>query len=349
MKFTTLVLGGLFAAVGAGCAKTGEAPAAAQPSASPRPAAATRNPIPAHAKAYRTDHYAISSTATPERTRAVGEAVESLHRAYSEFFRLPAATGEHPALKLILYRDRHEFSAYNTSLPWAEAYYRRPYCHAYYAGGKANPYHWMLHEATHQLNAEVAGIAEAKWMNEGLASYFGASRLRDGVLAAGSIDRGAYPIWWIADLPLSGNLPQDLRTGALIPLRDLIAGTGPAISGRYLNVYYIEYWSLSHFLFHYQGGRYARGYRRLLRGDGSLAAFEAQIGPIDRVQAEWYGYLLEKKAELGGDPESGWRVPIAAAHKRLQERREPRPRHGACGVVCAVSSGSAVAARAAPA
>lgn len=304
----------------AACVACGKDPERKKVSATPAAKPAARVIVPAHAKPFETGHYAISSTAAEPATQAVAAAAESLYRAYHDFFQLPAdATREHK-LKLILYRDRQEFSAYNTSMPWAEAYYRTPYCHAYYTDGVANPYHWMLHEATHQLNAEVAGIAKAKWMNEGLASYFGASSLRDGVLTPGRIDADAYPIWWVADMPLSGVLQHDLERGALIPLRDLIANTGPPISGRYLNVYYIEYWSLSHFLFHYERGKYARGYRQLLRGDGSVAAFEAAIGPLDRVQAEWYGYLLEKKAELGGEPEVGWRVPVADGAKAVDRR-----------------------------
>jgi hypothetical protein len=304
----------------AACVACGKDPERKSVSSAPPQKPAARPIVPAHAKPFETEHYTISSTAAEPSTRAVGAAVESLYRAYYTFFQLPADARREHKLKLILYRDRQEFSAYNTSMPWAEAYYRTPYCHAYYSHGVANPYHWMLHEATHQLNAEVAGIAKAKWMNEGLASYFGVSRLRDGVLAPGSIDTDAYPIWWVADMPLSGVLQRDLEQGALIPLRDLIANSGPAISGRYLNVYYIEYWSLSHFLFHYERGKYARGYRRLLRGDGSVAAFEAAIGPLDRVQAEWYGYLLEKKAELGGEPEVGWRVPVANGAKAAGRR-----------------------------
>lgn len=304
----------------AACVACGKAPEPTNASPTPAPKPAARAIVPAHAKPFETEHYTISSTTTDTATQAVAAAVESLYRAYHAFFELPADAGRARKLKLILYRDRQEFSAYNTSMPWAEAYYRTPYCHAYYTHGVANPYHWMLHEATHQLNAEVAGIAKAKWMNEGLASYFGASRLRDGVLAPGSIDTDAYPIWWVADMPLSGALQRDLDQGALIGLRDLIANTGPPISGRHLNVYYIEYWSLSHFLFHYERGKYARGYRQLLRGDGSVAAFEAAIGPLDRVQAEWYGYLLEKKAELGGEPEVGWRVPVADAAKAADRR-----------------------------
>jgi hypothetical protein len=270
------------------------------PPPAPVPARAAPAPvrIPSGAQEFQTDHYAIFSTAAARRTVQVAAAVEALHRAYERFFDLPAAAADAPRLKLILYRDKHEFSQYNTSMPWAEAFYRKPYCHAYYADGGGNPYHWMLHEATHQLNAERAGMATAKWINEGLATYFGTSRLENNRLSPGRIDPDTYPIWWVDDLQLSGSLQRDLDEGRLIELRKLIDGTGPDIGGRYLNTYYIEYWSLSHFLFHYQDGKYASAYRGLIRGNGSLKEFEAALGPVEGVQQQWYDYLLERQAEL---------------------------------------------------
>ncbi|MGO1001970.1 hypothetical protein [Lysobacter sp. CA196] len=87
---------------------------------------------------FETQHYAIATTATSEQTRAIGAAVESLHRAYSEFFAEALATErEWGRLQLRLYRNRSEFVAHNRSMPWAEAYYRAPICHAYYSGIRA--------------------------------------------------------------------------------------------------------------------------------------------------------------------------------------------------------------------
>ncbi|WP_123647754.1 hypothetical protein [Lysobacter enzymogenes] len=296
MRMKRIVVACCLAAACAACSDRGAGPGRAATAASP-PAAAAATPLPPQAREYRSDHYAIFSAATPAQTVRVATAVEALYRAYGEFFALPPAQAD-TRLRLILYRDRAQFSAFNTSMPWAEAYYRTPYCHAYFDQGSDSPYHWMLHEATHQLHAERAGYARAKWINEGVASYFGASRFDGARLRPGTIEPGAYPIWWLPDLPLSGSLEGDLRSGLLIPLRQLIDNSGPPIGGRHLNVYYIEYWSLSHFLFHYDGGRYAAAYRRLLRGRGTLAEFERELGPVQAIQAQWYAYLLEKRAEV---------------------------------------------------
>jgi hypothetical protein len=257
-----------------------------------------RTPQATFAPTLRSTHYAISSTADTAQTRQVMHAVEQLRAAYSAFFpEVRAQREDGQKLKLRLYRDQAEFKANNRSSPWAEAYYQTPVCHAYYGVGERNPYHWMLHEATHQLNRELAGFPRVRWSDEGLASYFGASKLEDGKLVPGTIDGNAYPIWWLSSLALSGDLADDIAHGRIISLRAVIDGSGPPI-GQRVNLYYIEFWSLSHFLFHYNGGQYAQGYRRLLAQGGSVEAFEAEIGPVARVQEQWYGYLREMSSRV---------------------------------------------------
>ena len=96
---------------------------------------------------------------------------------------------------------------------------------------------------------------------------------------------------------LSGDLDRDIAQHRIIPLRALIEGTGPPIAQQ-VNLYYIEFWSLTHFLLHHDQGRYAKAYRTLLEGDGTLAEFEAVVGPVERVQAEWYAHLRAQASAL---------------------------------------------------
>jgi len=197
-------------------------------------------------------------------------------------------------LQLTLYRDQREFKVHNKSSPWAEAYYLTPNCYAYYAVGEKNPYHWMLHEATHQLNREVAHLTRQKWIDEGLASYFGASEIRDHKLVPGSVDINAYPIWWLPSLSLTGNIEADFESRKIIPIRALISGTGGPDIAQNVNAYYIGYWSLAHFLFHFDHGRYASKFRQVISEGGTLESFELNIGPVERIQVEWYGYLRQQ-------------------------------------------------------
>jgi len=261
-------------------------------------------PLPADAVITDTTHYRIRTTATAAQTKQVARAVESLYRRYADEFAVPAGKAER--LSLVLYRDRAEFKRNNRSRPWAEAYYLSPRSYAYFDANARNPYHWMLHEATHQLMREVSRFPRAKWVDEGVASYFGSSRLVDGALRLGDADPEAYPIWWLSRQTLTGNLEQDIAAGRIIPLEQLVSGQGGPDENRYFNLYYIHYWSLTHFLLHYREGLYADRYKRLIAEGGTLQNFTRIVGPPQRIQREWYAYLrqiVEAEARLAADGE----------------------------------------------
>lgn len=253
------------------------------------------------AKQFTTTHYAITSTASEAETGVVAQAVESLHAAYGELFAQSiSADPDRKKLLLTLYKNQSEFKMHNKSAFWAEAYYLQPVCYAYYAGEEKNPYHWMLHEATHQLNSEVARFPNSKWINEGLATYFGTSAILAGKLTPGVIDVHTYPIWGVKRLTLSGNLNEDIERGKVIGLQALVSGVGGPNIDEKVNTYYIGYWSLTHFLFHFDSGRYAGKYRELIAAGGSIENFERIVGPIDRIQGEWYIYLQQQVAQTKG-------------------------------------------------
>jgi hypothetical protein len=256
------------------------------------PAPVTAEPVAGSTKVVETTNYAITSTATEPQTKLVADAVESLHARYLAFFANAIRIAPNrKRLLLTLYKDQDEFKEHNKGSSWAEAYYLPPVCHAYFAGGEGNPYHWMVHEATHQLNHEVAHLPRSTWIGEGLATYFGTSLIRDGNLIPGKLDVDTYPIWWLSKLSLSGDLQRDIRSGKIIDLRALISGVGGPSADEKVNARYIGYWSLTHFLFHFENGRYADRYRQLITVGGSIEQFERTFGPIDRIQGEWYAYL----------------------------------------------------------
>jgi hypothetical protein len=246
-----------------------------------------------------TEHYAVYSTATLSQTREIADKVEALYEAYTG---LCSGFGdvktEHPRLQLRLFRDRKEFRRCNRLVGWAEAFYRKPYCYAYYSRAEANPYHWMLHEATHQLMREVSNLDPLQWVDEGVATYFSTSTLSEGGLVRGEVDKNTYPIWWLWDKRFSEEVKKDIEAGTIIPLRVIVSGKGGPDIDEYFNLYYLHWWSLTHFLLHYERGKYRQGYFQVIRAGGTLGAFESHIGPVERVQGEWYGYLREQQQGL---------------------------------------------------
>ena len=130
-----------------------------------------------------TQHFSIHTSATKEETASVGAAVEALYRSYMTMLGDEATAQK---FTLVLYGGQAEFKRKNRSAPWAEAYYKRPYSFAYPGSGQ-NPYHWMLHEVAHQLLTEASGFKLRRWLNEGMASYLGSSKLTAGQLQLGEL------------------------------------------------------------------------------------------------------------------------------------------------------------------
>jgi hypothetical protein len=150
----------------------------------------------------------------------------------------------------------------------------------------------MLHEATHQLASEASGFKVNRWLNEGLATYFSTSRIDRSGLRLGDTDDQTYPIWWLAGHTLSGDMQRDRASGKSISLRQLLTGQGGPDVDTHFNDYYLCAWSLTHFLFHYDNGKYAEVYRMLIARGGSRADFIALVGPLEQIEAHWYPYLI---------------------------------------------------------
>jgi hypothetical protein len=248
-----------------------------------------------------TEHYLIYSTATADQTREIGRVAEIVHRGYLRLLDdLQRHVPPHPKLKIKLFKDREEFRFCNRVRGWAEAFYRRPYCYQYYSADEVHPYHWMMHEATHQLTAEAARLSVPQWLDEGLACYVSTSRIVDDSLHSGEIDTNTYPVWWLYSMDLSGDLDADKRSGQIIPLHAIVSGRGGPGIDRNVNLYYLHWWSLTHFLMHYDDGKYRAGLGRLIADGGTLPAFEQWIGQADVVEKQWYGYVLALQKELAG-------------------------------------------------
>ncbi|MFW5923884.1 MAG: DUF1570 domain-containing protein [Planctomycetota bacterium] len=239
-----------------------------------------------------TAHYRIQSAATREETDKTGRALESLYMAYAEFLDdAGLSPNSHDRLQVKLFKDREEFRRVNDVRGWAEAFYHEPFCYAYNAAGKPNPYHWMLHEATHQLNSEVAGVDPEKWLEEGLATYFSTRRIGREDLIMGETDTNTYPVWWLHKLATSGELGTDKANGSVIPLRFIVSGSGGPDIDDAFNLYYLHWWTLTHFLLHHEDGRYRGGVAKLLQNGSGVDAFEEHVGDIERIEQRWYEHV----------------------------------------------------------
>jgi hypothetical protein len=254
-----------------------------------------------------TPHHTIYSTATRQQTEDTARAIGLLYDAYANRLgTLPQFQHQHPKLKVKLFKDRAEFRWVNPNLGWAEAFYREPYCRAYFSAAEINPYHWMLHESVHQLNHEVAHLNLEKWLEEGLAEYFSTSRIEPNTLVPGRIDSNTYPVWWIDDLAASPDLAENIANGSVIPLRSIITNRGGPSMKSHFNLYYLHWWTLTHFVF--ESPRCREHALELVQGGGGLDAFERTLGPVEQVQTEWHAYVRRLKKTLAGGDSDLWKL-----------------------------------------
>jgi hypothetical protein len=220
--------------------------------------------------------------------------LELTYGAFSNrFAALPHFQREHPKLRVKLFKDRDEFRWVNPGLGWAEAIYRKPYCLAYFPASEAHPYEWVMHEAIHQLNREVAQLEPEKWLEEGLAEYFATSRLGSNQVLLGQLETDVYPLWWIDEIARQPELADNLRNGSVIPLRAIITNRGgPSLNSQF-NLYYLHWLTLTHFVF--EQPPYRDHALELLNRGGDLEAFEQLMGPVDEIQPKWHAYVRRLK------------------------------------------------------
>jgi len=101
------------------------------------------------------------------------------------------------------------------------------------------------------------------------------------------------------ELATTPDLGKNIRNGSVIPLRAIITNRGgPRLSSQF-NLYYLHWWTLTHFVF--ESPRCREHALELVRRGGGLQAFEQTLGPVDKVQAEWHGYVWHLKDVLSGE------------------------------------------------
>lgn len=237
-------------------------------------------------------HYQALSSADSATTVEALARAETLHASYTRLF-APGHRPEGGKLILRIYGSRREMRAALGMTSWAEAFYRDSICFQAIDTTQKNPYHWMIHEATHQLNHEVAGLLLPKWGSEGLATLFSTSRLHGDSLELGSLDPHTYPIWWIAGLELTGDRARDRAAFRIMSLGDLLAGRQPLPMELYFNLYYIHWFSLVHFL-HADAPAAFPG---LVRAGFPIDSLARRYTSTERLETLWYRHLQGLVAE----------------------------------------------------
>ncbi|NNF43266.1 MAG: DUF1570 domain-containing protein [Phycisphaerales bacterium] len=151
-------------------------------------------------------------------------------------------------------------------------------------------HHVIQHEGFHQFAYSRFGNDLPRWVNEGLAEFFGEAMLVDGVFILGQ------------STPAVLNRVKDaIERREYIPFSQLLEMTDEQwaawVRGGRADLAYHQAWSIVHFLVYADGGKYQAPFERYLRlvnnGMPSPRAFTEVFGP-DREPFEkrWRDYAL---------------------------------------------------------
>ncbi len=113
----------------------------------------------------------------------------------------------------------------------------------------------------------------------------------------GVIDPDTYPIWWLSSLDLSGDLARDKADKQIMSIRSIVNDEKPLKMNKNVNLYYIHWFSLVHFLLEGEQGKYRDAFIACVKTPSGLEAFEKNIGPCHLIEPQWYRHLLRMTKE----------------------------------------------------
>src|SRR6185503_19146705 len=121
-----------------------------------------------------------------------------------------------------------------------------------------------------------------KWLEEGLAEYFSTSRTKDNKLQLGHPDPNTYPVWWLDEIATDSDLAKNISNGSVIPLRAIITNRGGPRMNSHFNLYYLHWWTLTHYIF--ESKQTSASATKLIQSGGDLKSIEELFGPVESFQ-----------------------------------------------------------------
>ncbi len=240
-----------------------------------------------------TEHYRVKTDDPRVDVKAAAQLLESFEAFFTEFWsrRATLRPAEGPS-QIYLFYSFFKYNELLTGNPrFAEfrpAGHYRPVTNVVVIHADAVPPSQLgevlVHEAAHQLvtmRLRPNGTADAPWLDEGLAEYFGATardgegRFREGkvggksarLVKGPSTDGSSLAEERLSTLRRLLKSDPAWNVDALVRMRNRQEFFGPGADGRYA-----ASWLLVHFLLHGDGGARAAAFARLLAFEGSAGA-----------------------------------------------------------------------------
>ena len=247
------------------------------------------------------EHYVIRTNDSIETGVALEVKLELLYRIWQQIFvgyyaseadviawfdgRSKALSGNVPQHQVVYFRDREEFKrSLRAAVPDIDiptGMYLDQTRTAYFFAGKDSDDRNMYHEATHQLFHESRPVAPDVgrranfWIVEGIAMYMESLRQEDGYYVLGGFD----------DERLHAARYRLLHDNFYVPLQEFVGyGMEKIQKDPRIGMLYSQAAGLTHFLIHYDNGRYREALVAYLDGRLYGPRPARHAGQVDRDQ-----------------------------------------------------------------
>jgi outer membrane protein assembly factor BamD (BamD/ComL family) len=247
---------------------------------------------------HKSRHYIVRSDLSEDQCRVYAEHMEAIRGWYQEVVQRPPLSRE--KAEILVFNTRQGYYGYaeftsGSRLEQTLGVFLPQYGQMmlFEDADEQATLSVMYHEGFHQYLNGVMTDAPI-WFNEGMAEYVGGTRIRGGkVVATGQIQQGRLR-----------NLRQAL-TGGWRPLafKTIMLEPKAQFYSKNPSFKYAQSWSMCHFFFHFENGKYKKVWRRYinLMLDGVLPkpAFDQTFAKenLDAMQREWLNYVQKMKME----------------------------------------------------
>lgn len=239
---------------------------------------------------FKTKHYVIETTVSPDFAAEMGELMEILHAGYSKFFtNRPRGKG---MSRVVIYKTRAEYMSVGEGMANSGGYFspRDDKIVSWLEGHENYLRNQVLaHEGFHQFFAKCIGTS-GPWINEGLAELFAYS-LIDGT----DIKFGLVTTRDILGLKKAMSSAKKLSMEELLTMNSRDWSSNLASDAELGHCQYAQSRFLVHFLRHADEGKYASCLDRYIKAiqggkDGIpalKAGFASKLADINEAFPKW--------------------------------------------------------------
>ena len=235
-------------------------------------------------------HFLVECDADQNFTDWISKHLELIFAKYGTIF--PQQSKPKAKFRCIVFRDLKEYLAYGSPANTGGYYQDLTKKLVFYRQAKdADTLLVLYHEAFHQFLAYYL-YGAPQWFNEGHGDYFGPSAWNE---KSKQMEIRTNP--W--RLPL---IKQAIAAGRTQPFEKLLLMTQAELyDPGMISINYAQSWSVVYFLWHYDGGKYARClqlyFKSLHKGAGLREAYADGFGKVSiaQLEKEWKDFTLGLK------------------------------------------------------